>query len=266
MCSLSLLVRETGYLLGMNRDEQLTRPPARPPARFADGPTAYVCPHESSGGTWIGLNAQGNAFALLNWYAVSREPGEPPLSRGRLVRHVLPTRCLDAAQSVMEGQALRRVRPFRLVGVFPESRQVREWRWDLERIAVLEHAWTTQGWYSSGHDEPGAQASRGAVLETALNEAGAPSLRWLRCLHRSHTPEPGPYSFCMHRADAATVSYTEIEVGRSSASLSYRPGPPCRQGARITRLCLSLDRALPERQGVDSGPGTAYSIEHLNMR
>ena len=42
----------------------------------------------------------------------------------------------------------------------------------------------------------------------------------------------------MHRSDAETVSYTEIEVDDSAAVMRYRSGPP-RQG-----LLLSEERIL----------------------
>ena len=44
------------------------------------------------------------------------------------------------------------------------------------------------------------------------------SLAWMRRLHRSHVPAPGPFSICVHREDARTVSYTEIEAASGAVS------------------------------------------------
>jgi Transport and Golgi organisation 2 len=49
----------------------------------------------------------------------------------------------------------------------------------------------------------------------------------LQKLHKSHDPEPGPYSICMHRPDAATVSYTQVEFTPREISMVYVAGPPC---------------------------------------
>jgi hypothetical protein len=58
-------------------------------------------------------------------------------------------------------------------------------------------------------------------------------------LHRSHGTERGPYSTCMHREDAATVSYTEVTVSRQRADMSYTPGTPCCT-VSMPSICLNL--------------------------
>jgi hypothetical protein len=52
---------------------------------------------------------------------------------------------------------------------------------------------------------------------------------WLRALHRDHGNEPGAFSICVHRDDAATVSYSEILVSSDRVSFHYHPGRPCRR-------------------------------------
>ena len=53
------------------------------------------------------------------------------------------------------------------------------------------------------------------------------TIGWLRRLHRSHSPQTGPFSTCMYRTEAATVSYTEIDVFRQRARLRHVCGPAC---------------------------------------
>ncbi len=65
MCTFTFIPKPQGYLLGMNRDERLTREAALPPVAVASALPA-VYPRESGGGTWIGSNAAGITFALLN--------------------------------------------------------------------------------------------------------------------------------------------------------------------------------------------------------
>ena len=69
MCTISLITRQNGYALAMNRDEQLTRVPGLPPAPKIINGSRVLSPSEPGGGTWIALNVRGVTFALINWYA-----------------------------------------------------------------------------------------------------------------------------------------------------------------------------------------------------
>jgi hypothetical protein len=113
------------------------------------------------------------------------------------------------------------------VGVFDRGRTLREWRWDRERRELLWHAPEPRQWISSGLDEPEAQRRRGAVFTSQLTARNAGSVAWLRALHASHEPACGPFSTCMHRADAVTVSYTEIAVSPRGVAMTHVTGPPC---------------------------------------
>jgi hypothetical protein len=86
-------------------------------------------------------------------------------------------------------------------------------------------------------DDPGRESARAGV-----NAAGY-SLNWLRQLHRSHSPKRGPFSICMHRRDASTVSYTEVAVSKKRATMRYKSGPCCSKGAIVTKT-ISLARPL----------------------
>ena len=45
-------------------------------------------------------------------------------------------------------------------------------------------------------------------------------------LHRSHRPEAGPLSVCMHHELAGSVSLTRVDVTAGEVTLTYTPGPP----------------------------------------
>lgn len=231
MCTVTFVPRRGGYCLAMNRDEQLTRAGARPPRREKLGDRTVIWPADPGGGTWIALNDTAACLALLNWYAVPGEFTGEPVTRGRVVQTVgVATRPAEVA-TALGGLPLARMKPFRLVGVFPASAEVVEWRWDAIELVCRRYAWQVRQWASSGFDERTAQRGRKACLSAALRQRSAGTLSWLRRLHRSHLPERGPLSTCMHRSDAATVSYTEVSVDRRRATMRYLPGPPC-GGAR----------------------------------
>jgi hypothetical protein len=227
MCTVTLIARRHGYALGMNRDEKRVRVAGLPPARRTLEGRTVLYPSEPEGGTWIGVNDAGIALALINWYSVNVRAPAPAVSRGEVVLSALLGTSAAAVDAAVQARPLSRTNPFRLIGVFPKAKEVVEWRWDLQQFVRRPHPWRTNIWISSGYDEPGAQQARGKIFARASRQSSAGTLDWLRRLHRSHAPERGPYSVCMHRDDAATVSYTEVVVNRIAGTIRYVGGPLC---------------------------------------
>ncbi len=228
MCTLTFVPTEDGYLVGMNRDELLTRPVALPPKRFQRSGMEMVCPSEPSGGTWIACNDRGNLLALLNWNASgSPRLGEKRYTRGLVIPELIGEPDLPAADSHFHQMNLDAVFPFRLVGVSRSERTINEWRWDGVARRKMEFSWARNHWFSSSLSDSLAEEERGRACEGAAEEPAAGSNGWLRRLHRSHVPRPGPFSVCVHRQDAATVSYTEVRCGASQISMDYLDGNPC---------------------------------------
>lgn len=228
MCTVTFIARQRGYCLGMNRDEMLTRPAGLPPKRKQVNGRTVISPSEPGGGTWIAVNDHGATLALINWYSITARVGVKAVSRGEVINSLSAARAADAAHAALAGLPLDRINPFRLIGVYPVSREIVEWRWNLKHMVRKNLPWNSQQWISSGFDEPTAQRVRGESFQRALRQPSAGSLNWLRRLHRSHTPQAGPFSTCMHRADAATVSYTEVTVTSRQATLRHHAGAPCR--------------------------------------
>jgi len=244
MCTISLITRQNGYALAMNRDEQLTRVPGLPPAPKIINGSRVLSPSEPGGGTWIALNVRGVTFALINWYAITAKVAGETFSRGRVVQTACAAKTSALADAALAQLPLPQINPFRLIGIFPAAREIIEWRWDLQTLVREPHPWKNQQWISSGFDEPAAQRIRSQTFQEAWQEKNAGGLAWLRRLHRSHAPQPGPFSICMHRADAMTVSYTEVVVSPRQASMRYHAGLPCdcvdsRTHKNIYRLALS---------------------------
>lgn len=227
MCTVTFLPRRAGYWLAMNRDERLTRPVALPPQQAEAGDRTVLCPAEPGGGTWIALNDQGICLSLINWYSAPQYLARDVVSRGRVVPSACAADTRHHVESVLRKLPLPRMNPFRLIGVFPTSSEVVEWRWGRGELHRLCHGWQVRQWTSSGLDDRAAQRVRRERWREALGQRSAGTSAWLRRLHRSHAPQRGPFSVCMHRADAATVSFTEICVAPQCAAMRYWPGSPC---------------------------------------
>ena len=241
MCTVTFIARRRGYALGMNRDEKLARVSGLPPAKKTVDGRRVLSPAEPGGGTWIALNDAGAAFALINWYSIAARVQGEIVSRGRVVNVACAAQTPAAAAAALARLPLRQINPFRLIGVFPADREIVEWRWDLKKLVCQEKRWQNQQWISSGFDEPAAQRERSRTFRAALKHKSVGRLDWLRRLHRSHAPRSGPFSTCMHRPDAATVSYTEAAIFPTRALMRYQVGPLCVGGAaKPLKLSLKL--------------------------
>jgi hypothetical protein len=221
----------------MNRDEKRDRFPALPPNIVELESRRAIFPCEPTGGTWISANDFGVCLALINWHRIERQPNSEPLSRGLVVEELAGQSTTQEIATSVEKLPVRKLRPFRLIAIVLAEKRVIEWRWDLRRLAIRDHEWLRQHWFSSGFDEDRAEVERQRVCEHAKHRGPADNLMWLRRLHASHTPKQGPFSICMHRHDAATVSYSEVAVSPRSVVMRYKDGPVCSRRSAITKLC-----------------------------
>jgi hypothetical protein len=239
MCTVSFIARKNGYALAMNRDEKLARVSGLPPKlRKVDG-CAVLCPSEPGGGTWIALNDSGATLALINWYSVNAQVQGDAVSRGEIVNSVSAAGGKERVASTLARLPLAKINPFRLIGIFPATKEIFEWRWDLNKLVCKAHPWKQRQWISSGFDEPKAQRIRGNTFRRAHAQLHTDNINWVRRLHRSHLPGVGAFSTCMHRSDAATVSYTEITLSFHRATMRYHQGAPCQVFKPYIR-CLPL--------------------------
>jgi hypothetical protein len=242
----------------MNRDEKRNRFAGLAPAVIKSGGRRAVFPREPTGGTWISVNDAGVCLALINWHRIQREPNNDALSRGLVVQGLAEKSTAYEIAAALKKLPLRNLRPFRLIAIVPRERRLTEWRWNLQRLTRHDRDWQRRHWFSSGFDERAAERVRAKicasfVLPIRRDDSGKRngsrrsksagvirlrqgyggqaatgySLSWLRELHRSHAPERGPFSICMHRPDASTVSYTEIAVRDGRVTMRYKPGPSC---------------------------------------
>jgi hypothetical protein len=240
MCTLSFVPGKNSYLIGMNRDERLTRAAAYAPRITGAGTVQAVYPREDGGGTWIGANETGISFALLNRNSTS-EATAKVRSRGEVIPPLLESRSRQSAEHRIKTMDLRDVSPFRLIAFFPGERLMCQWNWDAEQLESFHLPWHARHWFSSGISDELAREVRGLSCTEAWKQHDAGSLPWLRNLHASHAPEQGSFSICMHRQDAATVSYTEIVCDSRQLIMRYRDGHLCEMTDRFDcELSLSV--------------------------
>ena len=97
----------------------------------------------------------------------------------------------------------------------------------------MPHPWQGHHWFSSGQSDELASEIRGRTFVESCANPAADSIEWLREMHRSHAPERGAFSVCVHRPDARTVSYTEVLVSQTIVSVNYTDESPCEANSSI---------------------------------
>lgn len=231
MCTVSWLHDGSGYQLFCNRDEKMKRQPAHPPRIGCCGGTRFLAPLDGDfGGTWVATNEFGVSLCLLNGANISGfESSRPPNSesRGLLLLRLIDGASILAVRRRLAQTDLSPFAAFTLVVLEPrQPTAIVEWNGITQSVSHGGNLPLT----SSSFDAPGVRRAR---LAEYLRLAGsqAPNARTHFAFHGSHGGAPGPYSTCMHRVDAETVSFTGVKVSRSQAHYFYRAGPPCRLAA-----------------------------------
>ena len=222
---------ENGYAVYFNRDERRTRKPALPPEIRRKGPTRFIAPLDGDfGGTWIGVNEHGVSLALQNGYMdrddLKREPADGFTSRGLLVTSLIDGRSAAQILRRLERQPLERFRSFHLA-VFDRVEGGRLINWTGGRLTGGDALPASRPLVSSSYSAPEVCRSRIELFARVLDEPFADADGRHLAYHVAHRPDRGPFSPCMHRDDAHTVSFSRIRVDGPRIEFAYRGHSPC---------------------------------------
>jgi hypothetical protein len=221
MCTVSWTHQPGGYHLLCNRDERRTRGIAKPPGTFELACTRFVSPADADrGGTWIAVNEHGIGLCLLN--GRSAEAGHGGRSRGFVIPELIWLRSIDDCVFALGQMDLPPFAPFTLLILEP-GQPASAAAWDGATLAIDRDADRCAPLVSSSFDPEGVRRRR--TREFARYAAGDPAS--LYHFHASHGDTAGPYSPCMHRGDAETVSFSWVVVNRDEVRFLYLPAAPC---------------------------------------
>jgi hypothetical protein len=187
-----------------------------------------------TGGTWIGVNEFGVSVCLLNGKNAS---GRAPAvcSRGLIVRDLIWADSVRECALWLNQIDLTRVAPFVVLLLQPEM-PATVGHWDGERLMLDGSADSSIPLTSSSYDPGGAREIRQKEFRTLTRSGDRIDPSALYAFHRSHRHGPSPYSVCMHRPDAETVSFSHIVVTPDEVRFSYSPAAPCRFSAGQERV------------------------------
>ncbi|HEV8146185.1 MAG TPA: NRDE family protein [Bryobacteraceae bacterium] len=219
---MSWVHRDGGFDLLCNRDEKHTRARAADPRVASRDGVQYVAPVDGEcGGTWISVNEFGVAICLLNGGA--GRSGRA--SRGHVVTALADSHCVDEAAQRLIVMDLEAFAPFVIAVIAPGKSAVIDW--DGEQYRVDPHPEDRVPLISSSFDPDAVRDRRRVEFERRV--ATTVNVESLYSFHLSHGQQRGPYSTCMHRADAQSVSFSWVKVGGGGIDFLYSPDAPCRR-------------------------------------
>jgi hypothetical protein len=223
MCTVSWLHQRGGYHLLVNRDEKRTRAAGLGPRIGTREGVRFIAPADGDfGGTWVAANELGVAACLLNGNGGGVTATR---SRGFVIRELIAAESASAAAVSLRQLDLRGYAPFALALLDAGQAIVADWNGcDL---IVDRDAAGRMPLISSSYDADGVCARRREEFRRCAEAAGNVDAALLYRFHTSHGLQPGPYSPCMHRTDAHTVSLSWVIVSREEIRFLYLPGSPC---------------------------------------
>lgn len=228
MCTVSWIQTVDGYELFCNRDELLTRKQALPAQLATVRGVQIIAPRDGDfGGSWISVNEFGLSLSLLNLYQTKIRLTGDCISRGLLLADL--SDCVSFSQLMMRMSEIKmsRFQPFTMVVLVP-GEPARVIKWDGGALATEHFADNHLPLTSSSFDTDKVIEMRRSNFRYSVELSGAIDSDFLLAFHSSHQPEAGAYSTCMHREDAATVSFSRIRVDSESVEFHYHPHSPCR--------------------------------------
>jgi hypothetical protein len=256
MCTLTWQASQDGIDLFFNRDEARGRSRALPPKTYQLDQTQVLMPIDPDGmGTWIAANEFGVIVCLLNDYQHAQTVA-PRLSRGQLVKALAVCTDLNDIANALPIDALRDFAPFLLLGFAVDGLSdkthgsevvPRAWRWNGQTLRCVD---CQPPVVSSAIDIDTTTNTRTHYLRQMGGTV--PTQQQLLAYHRSHLPERGSASVCMHREDASTVSLTHVHIGADGITMYYYDGAPCLvETPQAAYLPLARNYDLKANTGTD---------------
>jgi hypothetical protein len=216
MCTLTYFLKDNGYELFFNRDEQRSRLLAKPPKLNKENGAIY--PIDPVGdGTWIAVSKNGLSLALLNNYQAPFNDHYNIISRGQLILSLLQIEGDMVKQ--LHKMDLQVFQPFQLC-IFPANLSINNQNiycvtWNGNELTQVDiDVKNDLPITSSGINFVEVSQKRKSRFEQLIDKSEPLSAQF-KDFHFS-TEENGKHSVNMQRADAKTVSISHISVNSQS--------------------------------------------------
>jgi hypothetical protein len=218
MCTLSVFKNNDGTLtITMNRDERHERDELGT-LRATDHACYPVDP--ISNGTWIGLNAHGLTFALLNRYQDPHEDTNSQ-SRGQIIPALLNAKTLEDAEQRIRTYPYAATNPFDLIAI--DARAIITASWNAKDLTITK-ASTAKPFFitSSSIKTQEIITHRQTLFNAFSNQDTYTPDHIIHNLHLKRGAENDEASIFMNRPKTHTKSLTQITLN-TTQTLRYWP-------------------------------------------
>ncbi len=219
-----VLPRQAAMRVVCNRDESRWRAAAVPPQVRAFGRHKGMLPIDpASNGTWIAASDAGLVLVLMNVYAAGAQAIQPiaaPTSRGTIIPDLLASENLEQACRAANRLPHASFEPFRLVIADPQAFVELVWSGGIWRPGQPQAVDRPVLFTSSGLGDEVVGAPRCRLFAVCC-APGRDPLAGQDAFHRHVWPGAEFRSVWMTRAEALTVSRTEIELDSRQATMRY---------------------------------------------
>ena len=219
MCTVVFIPQKDSQYFASLRDENTLRQKALQPRSFYTGSIKYIAPVDTmSGGTWVGVNENGNVIVLLNGgFKNHPKKDRDAASRGLIVKELLTDTTPVVGWELMK---LSNIEPFTLI--VWAGKKLFQLVWDgkiKHRIHLPQnkaHIFSSVTLYNNK-----ATHNRTALFNSWI--ATDPFLCAGSLLDFFKAKDDLENGFIINRRDnIKTLSYTFIQVNRDAASMSYQ--------------------------------------------
>jgi uncharacterized protein with NRDE domain len=220
MCTVTFIPSTEKVFITHSRDENKLRPAAFAPQVYQHAGTNLLYPRDmAAGGSWIGINNNGNAAVLLNG-AYHKHVSSPPYkkSRGLVFLDILSA---DDMLSFYRSHNLKEIEPFTLV--LWNGNDLFECRWDASRKHIHQLKETdAHMWSSSTLYDDAVVRKRQSWFDSWLAGCQDPTAEEIIDFHL-HAGEGDPDNdLRMNRQESIlTLSITGIEITQRNGKMKY---------------------------------------------
>jgi hypothetical protein len=137
-------------------------------------------------------------------------------------------------------------RPFRMFAMSVGEPLVLT-HWEGAELTIDRRAESRRPIVSSALRESQVERRRRETYASIVGAEDPPPIERLEEFHKSHVPERGTESVCMHREEAGTRSLTRVVVCADEVTVIYHDGPPCTPSPVSA---LAIPRVLAPREEI----------------
>ena len=228
MCTVTAFQKNAEIEVFFNRDESRKRQKALPPSLFKLKNTKYIAPIDTDAkGTWILVNEFGIILCLLNYHPKNYFPEKSSRyeTRGEILHKIADVKSIADFKNSLTKINPHSYRPFSLLLISHMQNICVTWTPSNNQLEYNENI---QLPYSSSSFQTKNVISSRKKLFLALADEKEINSDFFFNYHKSHIPEKGPFSVCMHREDAKTVSFSHIIVKQNEIIFKYLNESPCK--------------------------------------